>query len=333
LLALTRSPGARPNVLPSPTHTTPCSPEFRVGVVTDITGLHGTVDAAGWAGLQRAQRTTACLQAELITTPDPTRYQAELERAADQHSDLVIAGSFLLTDAVQIAAHDRPSTRFVLVDPLVIPPAQPNLAVLSFREDQAGFLAGALAAMVTKTNVLAGVYALESAAVGRYRQGFEQGARFVNPSVRLLGVYQGAQDGVPFGNPVWGAAQARRFLDQGADVVFAAGGSTGQGALLATAQAGRLCIGADVDESITDPAAAPCLLTSAVTHVDEAVQTAVVDALAGRWAGGQRVFGLADGGVGLAPFHQFETLVTPAMRQRLAEIATRLASGTLLEKN
>ena len=304
-----------------------------MGFVTDINQLRGTVDADGWAGVQLAARSTPCLQAELIRSTDPARYQADLEGAADRHDDLVIAASFLLTDAVEAAAQHRPATRYVLVDPLVTPPAQGNLAIVSFREDQAAFLAGALAGMITTTNVLGGVYGLEGGAVTRYRWGFEQGARYVNPSVRLLGTYQGAQDGAPFGNPDWGAAQARHFLTQGADVIFGAGGSTGQGALLAAAQAGRRCIGAEVDEYVTDRAAASCLLTSAVTHVDQAVEVEVLDALAGRWVSGSRAFGIGEGGVGLAPYHELDAAVMPAMRQRLGAITAELAAGRLLDRN
>jgi len=92
---------------------------------------------------------------------------------ADARYDLVIAGSFLLTDDVVQIARANPATHFVLVDPLVIPTGPANLQVLVFRDDQAAFLAGALAGLVTQTGVVAGVYGPEGTGDKNNRLGFE----------------------------------------------------------------------------------------------------------------------------------------------------------------
>ena len=301
-------------------------------MVTDVGRLNSSVDAAGWAGLQAEGKRHPCLSIELLQSKFPGDYLANLKTLAGR-DDLVVAGSFLLAEAVYQAARERPGSRFVLVDPLLAPPTQTNALIASFREDQAAYLAGALAAMVTRTRILGGVYGLEGGAMTRYRRGFEQGALAVDPSIKLLGVYQAASDGPPFGNPDWGGGQAQKFIRLGADVIFGAGGTTGQGALQATAAANRRCVGAGVDDYLADLPARTCLLTSAMLHVDAALQAIVEDALAGRWAGGLRSFDVADGGVGLAPFHQYDSAVTPEMRRRLTEITTNLAAGTLLERN
>src|SRR4029077_4951047 len=197
--------------------------------------------------------------------------------------DLVIAGTFLLTDAVVDVARANPGTRFVLIDPIVAPAGPANLAVVVFREDQAAFLAGALAGMVSQTGVIAGVYGPFGAADQRNRAGFEHGAAYVRPGIRVLGAYQPAGDGLPYANPGWGAAQAREFAQQDADVIFGIGGSTGKGALRGAAQSGVFCIGAD---AATDPAVSDCLLASAIKHVDRGVALIVADAAAGYWSGG-----------------------------------------------
>ena len=311
---------------------TPCASIFRVGLVTDVGRLNSSVDAAGWAGLQAERKRHPCLSIELLQSKFPGDYLANLQTLADR-DDLVVAGSFLLTEAVYQAARERPGSRFVLVDPLLAAATPTNLLIAGFREDQAAYLAGALAAMVTRTRILGGVYGLEGGAMTRYRRGFEQGALAIDPSIKLLGVYQAATDGPPFGNPDWGGVQAQQFIRLGADVVFGAGGTTGQGALLATAAANRRCVGAGVDDYLGDLQARSCLLTSAVVHVDVALEAIVEDALAGHWAAGLRSFDVATGGVGLAPFHQYDSAVTPEMRRRLAELAAALAAGTLLERN
>jgi basic membrane protein A len=234
---------------------------------------------------------------------------------------------------VSAAAADRPAGWFILVDPLVIPAPRQNLAVISFREDQAGFLAGALAAMVSRTRTVGGVYGPEGGAMTRYRRGFEMGAASVDPGITVLGVYQPAADGRPFGNAEWGEQQARNWLGLGADVVFGAGGSTGEGALPPAAASNRFCIGSGGDEFLTVPTARACLLSSATTRPDRAVEAEILSAAAGRFTAGSRIFGVSDGVVALAPFHQFDSTVTTAMRARLSALTDELSRGKFLEGN
>ena len=115
--------------------------------------------------------------------------------------------------------------------------------------------------------------------------------------------------------------------------MFGAGGTTGLGALTAAADAGRSCIGAGSDAFLTDVAARSCLLSSAVTQVDHAVETVVSEARGGRWQTGPRAFGVNDGGVGLAPFHDHEGAISAGMRARLATLTEQLAAGQLLDGN
>ena len=237
----------------------------------------------------------------------------------------MIAASFLLTDAVVDAAQANPNTRFVLVDPILAPVGQPNLAVLVFRDDQTAYLAGALASMVTKTGVIAGVYGPGGSADQRNRSGFEHGAAYVSPSVRVLGAYQPAADGLPYASPGWGAAQARNFAQQGADVIFASGGLTGKGALRGAAQAGSMCIGADIGSS-TDPVVIDCLLARGIKHLDRGVALMVADAAAGRRVGGVHSVGLSEGAVELGPV-QHELF--PGQLDALQTIAAKLEDGTL----
>jgi len=314
--------GARYRVEPTATPATTCSPEFRVAFITDVAGLRSAADADGWRGVGDAVRDRPCAHASLITPSRPSEYRGALQARADAHDDLVIAASFLLTDAVMDAARANPGTRFVLVDPLVAPPGLRNLAVLSFREDQAAYLAGALAGMATRSGVVAGVYGPDGATDQAHRLGFEHGARYARPNVRVLGAYQPASEGAPYANPEWGAEQARAFIAQGADVIFGAGGTTGQGALVAVAQAGRSCIGSGTSEG----SAAGCLLTSTVTYIDRAVGATIIDAAAGRWSGGIQPLGLAERAVGLAPFQR---PLPDDVRSRLQQITDQLAAGKL----
>jgi len=300
-----------------------CAQTFRVGFVADVASLDSRADAAGWRGVRDGMRGLRCAHAEAAVPNHPAEYRQLLQAYVGY--DLVIAGTFLLTDSIVDVARANPGTRFVLVDPIVAPAGPANLAVLVFREDQAAFLAGALASMVSKTGVIAGVYGPSGATDQRQRAGFEHGAAYVRPGIRVLGAYQPAADGLPYANPGWGAAQAREFARQGADVIFGTGGSTGKGALRGASQAGRICIGADT-EAPSDPAVSDCLLASAIKHLDRGVALIVADAATGHWSGGARRLGLSEGAVELAPVQRE---LSAGQFEEIQTIAARLAAGVL----
>ncbi|TMG15974.1 MAG: BMP family ABC transporter substrate-binding protein [Chloroflexi bacterium] len=203
--------GARSSVNPAGTPTPGCTSEFRVAFITDVAGLQSTGDSDGWRGVGDAVRDRPCFRARLIVPSRPSEYRRSLQSGADAHDDLVIAASFLLTDAVVAVARANPGTRFVLVDPLVATPGLPNLAVLSFREDQAAYLSGALSGFLTRSGMVAGVYGPDGATDHVHRLGFEHGARFARPGVRVLGAYQPPSDGAPYANPGWGLPRPARL--------------------------------------------------------------------------------------------------------------------------
>jgi basic membrane protein A len=234
----------------------------------------------------------------------------------------VIAGSFLLTDPVVDIARANPATHFVLVDPLVAPPDVPNLAVLTFRSDQGAFLAGALAAILTRSGVVAGVYGPQGALDIANRLGFENGARYVRPGVRVLGAFQPA-GGKPYADPAWGADQARAFVREHADLIFGAGGATGQGALLGATQSGAFCI----NEGLAPSGEPSCVIATCVKFVDRGVKMAVANAIAGEWQSGVRSLGIAQRGVGLSLGNAPD--LTNDIRERILTIADLLAVGSI----
>jgi len=291
--------------------------------VTDVTGLDASVDRDAWAGVLRAAHNNRCLTATLLRSIRPSDYEQNLQMLAQQPVDLVVAASFLLTDAVSAVAEKIPGTHFVLVDPLEPPAPLPNLTVVGFDVEQTGFLAGALATIVSQSQVVAGIYGPAVGQEVQYRTGFEEGARSVNPAVRILGAYQSASDGTPYHDPVWGARQASAFIDQGADVIFAAGGATGQGALLAAAQAGLACIAAENSDGSS------CLLAIAVKHVDLALAETIERAADHAWAAGFQSLGLRDDAIGLSLL----PTVSAATRNRLQAIGDTLLAKSKISKN
>jgi basic membrane protein A len=325
LLVQAGASGVRPALAPSPspTATPACASVFRVAFVADVAGLRSSVDAAGWRGVNQAVGEAACAAAELALPARPSEYRRVLQAYAGY--DVVIAGSFLLTDAVVEIARANPATHFVLVDPLVAPPDVPNLAVLTFRSDQAAFLAGALAGILTGNGVVAGIYGPAGAIDQASRLGFERGARFVRRGVRVLGAYQPAGS-APYSDPAWGTAQARAFVREHADVIFGTGGTTGQGALLGATQSGALCI----NEGLAASSEPSCVIATSVKFVDRAVKMAVADAIAGEWHSGVRSLGVAQRAVGLSLGNAPE--LTNDIRERVLTLADLLAVGSIASR-
>jgi basic membrane protein A and related proteins len=135
----------------------------------------------------------------------------------------------------------------------------------------------------------------------RYAVGYENGAKAVNPNIQVLSRY------IPdFDDPETGQITAQDFIGKGADVIFAAAGNTGNGAMLASKQANVMTIGVDVDTYFTYPEIAPVLLSSAMKNIQGAAGLAVKDFAVGKLIAGIRLSNLANDGVGLAPYHDWD---------------------------
>jgi basic membrane protein A and related proteins len=309
-----------------------CSKTFKVGLVTDVGKLSDkSFNANSWLGVQQAAGDKSlCIQPRAIESNSSDDYAKNLRLFGDGGYDMVVAVGFNLQAAAQQFAQQYPKVKVAMVD-AVATHTMSNVVGLVFREDQAGFLAGAVAALYSKSGVIAGVYGLDIPPVHRYRVGFENGARYANKTMKdVLGVYQ-APCNCPkdFNDPDWGKARGLEFADRSADVVFGAGGNTGNGALLAALQRNVACIGVDVDQYQSYPEADPCLLTSAQKHLSVAVRAAVTDAAQNHFKSGVRTFDATNDGVGLAAYHNFDSKLTSDQKAKIDQIAKGLKDGSI----
>jgi basic membrane protein A len=201
---------------------------------------------------------------------------------------------------------------------------------LIFPEDQSGFLAGVLAGMLTETNTIASVLGTDLVPpVVAFNEGYKNGAAWANPDVTVIDTYHPGGLDVAFTDPEWGASTGAQALDQGADVIFGAGGLTGNGALIETAGregAGEtiFCIGVDTDQWETVPEARPCLVSSAMKLIVPGVVELVNLSAEGSFPAGNFV-----GEVGLAPFHDFEDTIPQEVKDKIAEADAALRDGSL----
>ncbi|MDX1663881.1 MAG: BMP family ABC transporter substrate-binding protein [Candidatus Promineifilaceae bacterium] len=314
-----------------------CSLEevFCVGLVTDVGEIDDkSFNQSAWEGVLLASDELGA-RADYVETNDAKDYANNISLFADNDYDAIVTVGFALGEATLIAASEYPEVDFVGVDQFIGPEPPdgwagewppPNVAGLIFPEDQAGFMAGALAAMLSETGTIAAVLGTDAVPpVVAFKEGYEAGAAYINPDIEVISTYHPGGLDVAFTDPEWGATTAAQAIDQGADVIFGAGGKTGNGALIEVANhEGVYCIGVDTDQWLTVPEAHSCLVSSAMKLITSGVFTLLEASENNNLPAGVFV-----GDVGLAPFHDFEDEIDPSVTETLAEIEAGLEAGEI----
>jgi basic membrane protein A len=307
---------------------------FCVGLVTDVGEIDDkSFNQSAWEGVLRAESELGA-QVDFIETSDAKDYAANIGLFAESGYDVIVTVGFALGEATAEAALAYPDIDFIGVDQFQTWQFDddatndiPNLSGLVFNEDKSGFLAGALAGLLTETNTIAAVLGTDLVPpVVAFKEGYEHGALYTNPDVTSISTYHPGGLDVAFTDPEWGASTAAQAIGQGADVIFGAGGKTGNGALIETAgNEGLFCIGVDSDQWETVPEAHSCLVSSATKLITPGVFDLVKMAQDGNFPDA----GNFTGDVGLAPFHDFDSVVSDEIKATLDEINTGLQDGSI----
>ncbi|RPH57564.1 MAG: BMP family ABC transporter substrate-binding protein, partial [Chloroflexi bacterium] len=245
---------------------------FCVGLVTNLDGLDDrSFNQGAWAGLQQAQEKLDA-SVKYIETVDWKDYSKNISTFAEAGYDVIVTVGYDLTNATIEAAAEYPDISFIGIDQQS-EETRANFTGLAFPDDQAGFLAGALAAQMTQTGKVGGVFASDVVTyIWRFGEGYRAGAQYINPEVEVLIEYHNnASVSTSFSDPEWGASTSMSLIEQGADVIVGAGGRTGDGAVVGAVQAGALAIGFNTDQYFTLPEAQKGLLSSVIKQVTPGV--------------------------------------------------------------
>ena len=238
-----------------------------------------------------------------------------LRRFASRGNDPIVAIGFLQAGALSEVAPDHPGSRFAIVDAVV---EAPNVQSIVFREHEAAYVGGMLAAMASESGVIGVVGGMDIPLIRRFACGYALGARALDPSIEVLVNFAGDTPAA-FSDPARGAELARGQIERGADVILQAAGGTGIGVLQAAADAGVLGIGSDSNQNALHPGA---VLTSLRKRVDVAVMRAFSD-----WAPGVVSLGLAEGGMDWVLDENNAELITEEMRANALFLAAAIAKG------
>jgi basic membrane protein A len=299
---------------------------YCVGLVTDVGEIDDkSFNQSAWAGVQQAQTDLDAI-INYVETKDAKDYMANMQLFLDKGYDVIVTVGFAMGTATVEAAKANPNVKFIGVDQGQWTEVVPNVIGLIFHEDQSGFLAGALAAQMTKTGTIAAVLGTDLIPpVVAFKEGYEAGAKYINPSINIISTYHPGGLDVAFTDPEWGATTAAQAIQNGADIVFGAGGKTGNGALGEVAKhAGLYCIGVDTDQWETVPEAHACLISSAMKLITPSLFGLLKDAKAGTFTAGNFY-----GSAGLAPYHDFDSVIPQPVKDKITEIGKGLLDGSI----
>ena len=307
---------------------------FCIGLVTDGGRLDDRAyNQATWDGIQQAKTAGMADWIASIETVDARDYEENINVFGDARYDVIVTVGSAMGDATRSAATTYPNSYFIGVDQdqSTNQEFSPNLVGLVFPEDQIGYLAGALSALMSKTGQIGAVCASDALPfMKRYGDGFLAGAASIDPAVTATVLYHNDVGlDKTFVDPEWGAVTANTLIDKGVDIVFGIGGTTGSNAIVAAVMRGAYGIGADTDEYYALPVAAPHLYTSVLKLIAPGIVELIKAAKDAQAQTSTFPSGNFIGQVSLAPYHDLDSSVPDEIKARMTELNQALISGDI----
>lgn len=303
--------------------------KIHVGIVFDIGGKDDrSFNAAAWQGVQRAAKDLPIVLRD-IEPGTPNAIEPAMRAFAERNYDLIIGVGFAQAPIMEQVAKDYPNIHFAIIDGVS---ELPNVASLVFKEQEGSYLVGILAANTSKTGTIGFLGGMDIGLIHRFEKGYEEGAKSVNPNIRIIQNYVGVTDSA-WNNPGKGKELSLAQIQKGADVIFTAAGNSGLGAFDAVEQQGKqngrathFVIGVDSNQNMVKPG---FVLTSMVKRVDNAVYNIVQDVVNNRFSPGLHVFGLDKDGVGYAMDDNNRDLVSPQAIEQAETAKKKIIAGEI----
>jgi len=329
----------------------PAEKKFKVGQITDLGGVDDkSFNSSAWKGVQDTI-TQLGVDGKYLESKEQADYQKNLQQYLSEGMDLIITVGFLMGVDTASTAKANPNTKFAIVD-YAFPDCWPgavegkdcgsatdiaNVRGLMFQTDQASFLAGYLAAGMTKTGTVGAFGGIKIPTVTIFMKGMEAGVKYYNAQkgtdVKMLGWDNAKEDGLFTGNfdsTDDGRKFAESLMQEGADIIMPVAGPVGLGSAAVCKETGNCSIIAvDADWYLTAPEYKEVILTSVIKLIDVAVFDTIKAAMDGTFTGGTKTYTIADGGVDLAPYHDFDSKVSAELKAEITAAKAALIDGSL----
>ena len=316
--------------------------DFKACMVSDEGGFDDqSFNQSGKEGLDRAGADFG-IETVAVESKSAADYPTNVDSLIQQECNLIIGVGFNLADDMTKAAKQNPDVRFALIDAQFTEAGLPNAKPLIFNTAEAAYLAGYAAAGTTKTGKVATYGGQAIPTVQIFMEGFAKGVEKYNAdngaSVQVLGWDPANPSGGSFVGDFKDTAKGQQlteqFLSQGADIIMPVAGPVGQGTLAAVKAAGgdsNAIVWVDADGYLTTgkDGGAPYMLTSVIKEIGTAVYDTVDEAQRGAFSATPYVGTLGNQGVALAPYHDWDSKVSPELKTKIDELKKQIVDGTL----
>jgi basic membrane protein A len=305
-------------------------------MVTDTGGIDDrSFNASAWAGMQAAEKDSGA-KASYVQSTSENDYVPNINSLIAKKCNLIVTVGGLMATATTSAAKSNPTQKFAIVDSASV---GSTIFGMQFNTAQGGFMAGYLAAGMTKTGKVATFGGLAIPPVTVYMDGFQEGVNYYNKQkskkVQVLGWDEAKPKSgsmaASFTDQAKGKSITQNFINQGADIIFPVAGGTGLGAAAAAQTTGGKVsvIWVDTDGCVSASQYCSVFLTSVTKGISGAVQQTVDTAAKGQALSGGYLGTLQNGGTGLAPFHDFDSKVPADLKTGLDQVKADIISGKI----
>lgn len=307
-------------------------------MVTDTGGIDDrSFNASSWQGMQAAHSADKNIHVKYLQSTTSSDYVPNITAFENQHCGIIVTVGFLMATATQNAAQADASQKFAIVD-YTYSPSISNILGLHYNTDQDAFLGGYLAAAMSKSGKVGTFGGVNIPTVTIYMSGFVAGVRYYDQhnhkTVKALGWDPNTNTGLFTGNftsQADGRLDATALMNQGADIIFPVAGSVGLGAAAAIKAAGppHYMEWVDTDGCVAAQQYCKIFLTSVTKGIVASVKAAVVSAAKGTFAGGNYNGTLKNDGVGLSPYHDFNSKIPSSVKNEINTLRTKIIAGKI----
>lgn len=274
---------------------------------------------SAWKGVQKAAADFG-VEATVLEPKTAAEYGTALVSAVNSGATIVLGYSNAWADAFKEYCVKYPEVYFGGLNANGVEADNLTMAVTS--DHEGSFLAGALAAMMSKTGTVGAVGGMESDNINRFFVGFEEGAKYVNKDIKVLKSYVGS-----FADPAKGKEFALQLMNQGADIIYQVAGKTGEGVFEAVkGKDGVYAIGVDSDQ---DYIAEGKILTSMMKNCDNVAYNMIKSVVDGKFQPGKVIYNLSNGGIGLSPMTYTKDIVGVDNLKKIDKIKAKIISGEI----
>lgn len=271
-----------------------------------------------WEGLQQAKKEFS-IETKYLESQQESEYIQNIETFIDQDVDLIIGVGYQFKDTIEEASESYPDQKFAILDETYedIPA---NVVPVLFKEEEGAYLAGAVAAKMSKTKNIGFIGGMPSPAVVRYQYGYRAGAENTDSTVKVNEQYANS-----FSDAAKGKSIAKQMHSSNVDIILTAAGAVGNGSIEAAKESGKYAIGVDRDQRDLAP---ENVITSVLKKLNIASYNLAKDLAEGNYRGGvEKVYGLKEGAVGLAD--NIEKFAPREVLDYVDEITKKIINGDI----